>query len=106
MPLQALDAGKALGALIQQGRIQKRWTMADLSGRLGVSAPTLRAVEAGSPSVSIGTYLHAAVLTGVPLFQTTDPAEIAVMRRRGEERTALLPARVRASSAEEVPDDF
>lgn len=57
--------------------------------------------------MAIGTVLRAAVLLRIPLFGTDDPAELARIRLRGEERLELLPSRVRKPSAlKDVPDDF
>lgn len=106
LPPQARDAVKVLGQQIRGGRIEREWTIVTMAERLEVSPPTVRAIETGSPTVSIGTVLSAATLVGVPLFGVTDPAEIARMRLRGEERLALIKSRVRPAREEPVPDDF
>jgi hypothetical protein len=59
-----------------------------------VSARTVTAVEAGSPSVSLGNALNVAAVAGVPLFGATNPAELARARFTGDQLLALLPARV------------
>ncbi|MEI2779426.1 MAG: helix-turn-helix domain-containing protein [Tetrasphaera sp.] len=100
---EANEALRILGSQIRQARHGRRWTAADLAARLGVSQPTVLALEAGAPGTAIGTVLNAAVLTGVPLFGTEDRAELARMRRRGEERLALIGSRVRP---EKVDEDY
>lgn len=49
----ALDLA-ALGAAIRARRVNRNETQAQLAERLGISQRTLRAVEAGSNTVSIG----------------------------------------------------
>ena len=107
MPLAATtDALTLLGTQIRQGRIERGWTIADLAERAHVSEGTIKAVENGAPGTAIATVLNTAVLAGVPLFGAEDHAELARLRRRGEERLALLPSRVRQSQTEGDPDDF
>lgn len=91
----AAEAARLLGAQIRLARHDKRWSAAELAARAGVSQRTVLAIEAGKPAPSIGNVLNLAVLAGVELFGTADPLEIALARRRAEERLALLPALVR-----------
>lgn len=106
----AADAARVLGQQIRQARRERAWTAADLAQRLGVSPTTVSALERGAPGTAIGTVLNAAALTGVDLFGTEDKAELARMRRRGEERLALVGQRVRPPRrdlrAEEALLDF
>ena len=79
--------------------------MEDLARRAGVSHATARAVEHGSPSVSIGTVFEMAVLTGVPLFNVGEdelPRRLATSR----DRLSLLPKRVRKRAEAEADVDF
>lgn len=101
---QTTDAAATLGALIAAGRRERRWTAAELAERVGVSAPTLRKVERGDPSVALGTYFEAAVLVGVPLF-SADREQQAALSDVAALRLAVLPARVRRS-ADDISDDF
>jgi transcriptional regulator with XRE-family HTH domain len=71
--------------------------------RAGTSTVTLRKVEAGDPSVALGTAFELAALTGVPLFHA-DPTRLTMDLDRTRARRALLPQRVRARA--EVKDDF
>lgn len=100
----AVDAARVLGQQIAGARRARRWTAAGLGERVGVSARTISAVEAGAPSVALGTYLEAATVLGVPLFDADGPG-LAVLARRGQETLALLPRRVRHAPVE-VDDDF
>ena len=91
----AAEAARLLGAQIRLARHDRRWSAAELAERAGVSQRTVLAVEAGKPEPSIGNALNLAALVGVELFSQSDPTQIALARRRAEERLALLPARVR-----------
>jgi len=99
------DALKVTGQLIQGGRLQRKWPVSELAARAGVSERTVRAAEEGAPGTSFGTVLELLYLTGNSPFGVDDPVELARMRRRGEERLALLPSRAR-KRAVEVDDDF
>jgi hypothetical protein len=69
-----------------------------------VSLPTLRNVERGTPTVAIGVVFELATLLGVELFGV-DPVALPDVVSRGQDRLALLPARVR-EPREPVDDDF
>lgn len=87
----AADALVVLGTQIRMARHDRNWTAADLGMRIGADPRTVTAIERGSPGVSIGTVFSAASVLGVPLFGDDD--ERARLRRRGEERVALIPSR-------------
>lgn len=95
------DALAVLGTQIRAARHAKNWTAAELGMRIGVGPRTITAIEKGSPGVAIGTVFSAATVLGISLFGADD-AELARLRRRGEERVALLPSR--EYSAREVTD--
>jgi transcriptional regulator with XRE-family HTH domain len=88
------EAARLLGARIQLGRKERRWTLRQLAERVGITEGTLRKIEQGDLSVSLGAGLEAAVLVGVPLFDR-DPDRRALEAGRVEDRLALLPARTR-----------
>lgn len=100
------DALAVLGNQIRLARHAREWTAADLADRIGVSPRTLLAVEAGAPGTAIGTVFNAATVVGLPLFGVEDRAELARMRRRGEERLALIPSRVYSPGLGEPDADF
>jgi transcriptional regulator with XRE-family HTH domain len=89
------DAARLLGSRVRQGRRERRWTVAELAERVGVTEGTLRKVEQGSLSVSLGAALEAAALVGVTLFDP-EPDRRALEQGRVDDRLALLPARTRA----------
>lgn len=102
----AAEAARLLGAQIRLARHEKRWSAAELAERASVSPRTVLAVEAGRAAPSIGNVLNLAALAGVELFSQSDPLEIALARRRAEERLALLPATVRKLSDKDADGDY
>jgi transcriptional regulator with XRE-family HTH domain len=95
------QAAVLLGQQIRIGRRERGWTAAELARRVGVAETTLRKVERGDPSVSLGAAFEAAALVGVSLF-APDEAGLARRLREAQDRLTLLPARVRRRAA---PDD-
>lgn len=96
------DAARVLGQRIRIGRIEKRWTTEELAERVGVSRTTIRKVENGDLSVSLGTAFEAAALVGVPLF-TVESEGLDSLKNEADLRLAVLPARARRRK---VDDDF
>lgn len=88
----AADALAVLGTQIRLARHENNWTAAELAARVGVGPRTVTAVEKGSPGVAVGTVFSAASVVGIPLFGASDD-ELVRLRRRGEERIALIPSR-------------
>lgn len=99
------DALAVLGAQIRLARHEKNWTAAELGKRIGVGPRTVTAIERGAPGVAIGTVLSAASVLGVPLFGATVDDELARLRRRGEERIALIPSREYQPRSTPADDD-
>ncbi|MDA3917412.1 MAG: helix-turn-helix transcriptional regulator [Deltaproteobacteria bacterium] len=66
-----------LGDLISCARKEKQWTQEELSKRIGINRMTLGRMEKGAPEVSIGCYLTAAWLLGLPIltWQTMDKGD-------------------------------
>lgn len=90
------DAVIALGQIIRILRKKQGITIEELARRSHVSKQTMINIEKGSPGVAIGNVFNAAVEVDAPLF-SPDEAEIARLRRRGEETLSLMPARVEVS---------
>jgi transcriptional regulator with XRE-family HTH domain len=97
----AREAAQLLGSMIRVGRLRRRWTMAELAERVGVSRQTLAKIEHGDPTVAIGTCFEAAHLVDVPLFDSEDNRNRLAAYKRAE--LALLPASARKVT---VDDDF
>jgi transcriptional regulator with XRE-family HTH domain len=100
------DALETLGNQIKEARIRRGWTQSNLAARAGIDSRTVSAIEKGAPTVSIGTVFNTAFITGVDLFGL-EGDDLALARRRGQERLALLPTRIRNDSTEDDTDaDF
>ncbi|WP_062521137.1 helix-turn-helix transcriptional regulator [Demequina silvatica] len=102
----AAEAARLLGLQIRLARHDKRWSAAELADRAGVSQRTVLSIEAGKPTPSIGNVLNVAALAGVELFAMSDPLELALARRRAEDRLALLPALVRKLDDKDDDGDY
>lgn len=98
------EAVVLLGRLIKLERKNRRWTAAELAERAGVSLVTLRRIENGNPTCSIGLAFEAASLVGVPLFGS-DQIPLATHLARTEETLTLMPQKIRRSERD-VDDDF
>ncbi len=95
------QACHALGTEIARARRERRWPQAELAERVGVSLGTIRAVERGTPSVTLGVALEAASVLGIDLLGGAEhAAERTAVNRRA---LTLLPQRVRTVA---VDDDF
>lgn len=101
---RVVEAAQLLGEQVRVARRVRRWTQADLAGRAGITADTLRKVENGDLSVSLGTAFEVAALVGVPLFHD-DADRLTLDLDRTQARSALLPKRIRRRPSE-VKDDF
>lgn len=99
-----MDAARLLGLEIARARRARRWTINELAERAGVSRITVRAAEAGTPTVAIGTVFELATILGIDLFGAGS-AELPELLARGQDRLALLPARVR-QPATPIDDNF
>jgi len=53
-----------LGQRLRQARLMREDSQSDFAFRIGVSIPTLRKMETGSPQVSIGTWVKALDILG------------------------------------------
>ncbi len=97
-----LEAARLLGSRVALARRERRWTIAELAERVGVSVVTIRKVERGDPTVALGTALEAATLVGVTLFHE-DPTRRSLEAEVVHARLAMLPTSVRRVV---VDDDF
>jgi transcriptional regulator with XRE-family HTH domain len=53
----AQETARHLARLVRQGRLARRWTQAEMAERARVSVRTLKRIEQGAPSASLGAWL-------------------------------------------------
>lgn len=90
--------------MIVAARKERRMSQAELARRLGVSRPTVHAIESGNPSVSVGTAFEAATIVGIPLV-ADDSRELDQIARSVAAISRVLPKRARRKRRE-INDDF
>ncbi len=101
---ETIEAAQLLGAQVALERRERRWSARELAERAGITQATLRKVERGDPTVSLGVAFEVATLVGVPLFHE-DRTRLSLDLDRTRGRVAVLPQRVRIPRGG-VKDDF
>ena len=101
---ETIEAAQLLGAQVALARRERRWSARELAERAGITQATLRKVERGDPTVSLGVAFEVATLVGVPLFHE-DRTRLSLDLDRTRGRVAVLPQRVRIPRGG-VKDDF
>ena len=100
----SLEAIALLGQMIRAGRIERKITGEEMTGRMGASRALVQRIEKGDPGCSIGAVFEAAAITGVSLFDA-DREQLATHRAVTGEMLRLLPKTARRSRRE-IKDDF
>lgn len=101
----AQDALVVVGQQIKHARRTRGWSVVDTAARMGISPTTYTSIERGHAGTAIGTVFNAASILGVPLFSTTDPVELARLRRSGERDLGLLDLRIARGTTREAKVD-
>ncbi len=87
--------GRHLGLLVRQARLARQWTQAELAERSRVSMATLKRIEAGALSTSLGAWL--AVLERVGLMsrlaELGDSTSEALLNETRAKRSRRSPAK-------------
>ena len=103
LPSSAKHAVRSLGENLRIARKRREWTIAELAQKMGVSSPTVIALEKGEHTVSIGVLFSAlwmlgleSELKGLSVFQDRPGQELMSGR---------LPQRIR-SSKRKLNNDF
>jgi DNA-binding XRE family transcriptional regulator len=94
-PSKAKEALTQLGDQIRMARKRRQWTIAELAKKIGVSSPTLIALEKGEPTVSVGVLVSTLWTLGLEtelrnLANPNDIEGIKLMNTR-------LPKKIRTS---------
>ena len=94
-PNKAKEALQELGGQIRLARKRRQWTVALLSQKMGVSAPTLLALEKGEPTVSVGVLVSALWILGLEteLKKLASPDDVEGIKLMN----ARLPKKVRTN---------
>lgn len=98
------DAVLLLGEQIRLGRKQRQWSERDLAERAGIARTTLQKIERGEMGCAIGLVFEVAALVDVELFES-DSQPLPLQIGRAQDKSVLLPKRIRAASRA-VDDDF
>ena len=92
-----------MAAEIRLARKKRKMTESDLATRVGCSRDTIRAIEAGKPTVAIAYVFEAAFVLGIDLFGGASEMDRRLTENRAQ--LQLLPASARARKPE-FRDDF
>ncbi|MBX3039195.1 MAG: helix-turn-helix domain-containing protein [Bdellovibrionaceae bacterium] len=98
LPSRAKITLRQLGMQIRLARKRRLWTIAELAGKIQVSAPTLMSLEKGEPTVSLGVLIatlwvlgmeselealaHPEDSEGVKLMSSRLPQKVKARRRK------------------------
>ncbi len=93
-PNKAKLALKNLGSQIKIARKRRMWTIAEVAAKMGISAPTVIALEKGEPTVSLGVLVSALWTLGlekelVMLSQPSDEDGVKLMDSRLPEKVKI-----------------
>lgn len=84
----AKEVSRHLGALVRQGRLARQWTIDELAERARIGTATLKRIEKGAPSVTLGVWLSVFERLGLlSLFKSLeDPASEALLNQTRAKR--------------------
>lgn len=102
-PSKAKEALAQLGEQIRMARKRRQWTIAELAKKIGVSSPTLIALEKGEPTVSVGVLVSTLWTLGLEteLRNLTNPNDIEGIKLMN----SRLPKKIRISKTT-LDNDF
>ena len=88
------SSARHLAMLVRQGRLARRWSRAELAERARVSVETLKRMEAGSVSTSLGIWLSVLERLGLlpRIAAISDPASQALLDETRAKRARRKPA--------------
>ena len=98
------EALAVLGQFIRINRIERRLSVEELATRVGVSRDLMHRIERGDPRCGIGLVFEAAVIVGVPLFES-DRSRLSERKEAQSEKLSLLPKAIH-KQRNAVKDDF
>ncbi len=82
------ETARHLASLVRQGRLARQWTLAELAERARVGTATLKRIEKGGASVSLGVWLSVFECLGMLRLLNTldDPAAAALLNETRSKR--------------------
>ena len=88
MTAPASEVARHLGALVRQARLARQWTIAELAERARIGTATVKRLEKGAPSVSLGVWLSAFERLGMLslLKQIENPVAAALLNETRTKR--------------------
>lgn len=95
---------EVLGRMIAVARKERKMSQAELAKRIGVTRPTVMAIEKGSPRVAVGSVFEAAVTVGIPILAES-PGELDRLATSIAAIARVVPERARRKQ-HRVDDDF
>ncbi|MCY7387243.1 MAG: helix-turn-helix domain-containing protein [Burkholderiales bacterium] len=98
------DAVVVLGQHIRINRIERKLSVQELAGRVGISRDMMRRIEQGDPRCGIGLVFEAATVVGVTLFEE-DRNDLTSRMTEQKEKLHLLPKAIHKHRSG-VKDDF
>lgn len=90
------EALRLLGLQTRIKRKQAKMSESEFAERIGVARATVRQIEKGAPTVTVGLMFEAAAIAGVDLF-VPEATSLAPHLKRARETLALLPKKERAA---------
>jgi transcriptional regulator with XRE-family HTH domain len=100
----AREAAELLGLMIQNARIERELTVAEVAERAGVSRGLVHRVEKGDMGCSIGAAFELAAIVGLRLFEA-EPTTLTRYLSMARGKLTLLPKAVRPGT-KGVKDEF
>ena len=82
-----------MGSMIKAARLELKLSQQELGSRIGVTRPTINAIEKGKPNVAIGSVFEAAYIVGLPLMGEEDPKQLNQLSQVVANILKILPSK-------------
>jgi len=93
-----------IGNMIKAARLERKMSQKELAERMGVSRPTISAIEKGKANVAIGSVFEAAYIVGLSIMEE-DSKTIDASSQTIANILKILPSRGRGKKVE-LDNDF
>lgn len=97
-----------MGSEIKKMRLQHGISIKSMAARIGVSQPTISALEAGSPSVAVGTVFEAAAVLNIQMMGDRDSIRDRVSMNKAMIKLMPRPSPtdVEETNEDQIPSNF